>query len=70
MSSESNSSPHISEDEQEIESESSVVDYNDDLDPVATEEETQAYAEEIVREEEQEQEALRRFSRESDINSW
>jgi hypothetical protein len=44
--------------------------FDNDMEPLATEEEASAYAEEVEREEQNQQELMRRFNREIFIDSW
>jgi hypothetical protein len=44
--------------------------FDNDMEPLATEKEASAYAEEVEREEQNQQELMRRFNREIFIDSW
>ena len=74
MSSSSNSSPDISDNESENDNRecASFEDpiFENDSEPLATEEEATAYVEQAQREEEEQQELLRRFSEVVPISSW
>ena len=47
-----------------------LLPYDEELEPLATEQEARDHAEQVAREEEEESRLLRRFSRESDISTW
>jgi hypothetical protein len=44
--------------------------FNNDMEPLATEDEARVYAEQVTLEEQQQQELMRRFSGEVSLDSW
>lgn len=73
MSSNSDSGSERSNSNSEIDINPEELDedvFDNDVEPLATEEEASAYSMEFAREEQEQQELLRRFNREISIDSW
>lgn len=69
---ENSSEIYVENDEEELSTSSSIHEWlsEDDLEPIATEQEAFEYELEVAREEEEEQQLLERFSGVQDVNTW